>query len=59
MEQVMRVEGFMSRKKPERTILAVHWAEKVRAAVDQSGCFRDPELEREYQAWKKAREERQ
>ena len=58
MDTVMRIKGYMSREQPERGILAHHWAEKILQAVDKDGVFTDPVLEQEYQAWKKAREER-
>ena len=59
MERSMRIEGGVSCTRADRRTLARHWAEKILAAVDDRGCFRDPELEKEYQEWVKAREVRQ
>lgn len=55
MEQIMIIEGAMCRTRPDMRPLAQHMAERILRAVDDQGRFRDPELEAEYQAWKKAR----
>lgn len=56
MERVMRIEGSVSSTRPDRRALARHWAEKILAAVDENGAFKDPELEQEYQEWVRSRE---
>lgn len=51
-EQVLRIEGYMCKKEPDRRPLVQYWTEK---------CIRfyeDPENERAYQEWKKERDEK-
>ena len=55
MDTGMRIEGCMVHTRPDLRPLARHMADRIRAAVDEAGRFRDPELEREYQEWKKSR----
>ena len=52
----MRIEAFMTGTRGDARPLASHWAEKFCAAVHPDGSFRDPELEKEYQEWKRDRD---
>lgn len=55
MDTGMRIEGCMVRTRPDLRPLAQHMADRILKATDEKGRFRDPELEKEYQEWKKAR----
>ncbi len=52
----MRIEAYMVRTRGDARPLASHWADKLRAASNHDGTFRDPELEAEFQAWKAERD---
>jgi hypothetical protein len=56
MEQAIRIEATMSRVRGDARPLASHWADKIRKAVKPDGTFADPELEKEYQEWKRERD---
>lgn len=57
MEQI-RIEGEISRTVADVQPLVHHWSEKIMDLMD-GGVFRDPELEKEYQEWRKARARKQ
>ena len=58
MEQVMRVEGYMMAQRGDARPLAEHWASWICGAVDREGKFTDPQMEAEFQEWKRERDAR-
>jgi len=56
MAQELRIEGYRSGKKPDMRPLVRYWADMILQAVDESGKFRDPEMEEEFQEWMKAQD---
>lgn len=56
MEQMMRIDGVMSRTRGDARPLARHWADKIQKAVKEDGTFADPALEAEYREWKRERD---
>lgn len=51
MDQIISIEAVRCRKKADARQLAEYWTDQFLGMTDDTGKFRDPDIEEEFQAW--------